>query len=309
MKFVELTVTTTNEAEELVADIFWEYTNYGVAISAVDEVIKLLNGKVIYDYYDKSILEGVKGVSIVKGYFEINGAEEKVNSVRIRLNEMAKTCALNYGTLETVVRVVDGDDWLAIWKKHFKPINFGLITICPEWIDCKADNVVVKIDSNMAFGTGEHETTSMVINSMQPYIMQNTEMLDIGTGSGILGISGAMLGAKKVVMTDIDEVACAVAKKNAVLNGVEDRCEILCQGDLNKIEKTFDLVVANITCEVLTVLASSMCSVTKKGGRLVLSGILNDRVERAVNAFIVCGCKLVSKNSVGEWSSVVLEKL
>ncbi len=308
MEFIELTITTTQEAEEVIADLFWEYTDYGVAISSVDDVIKLLNSDVIYDYYDDKILEGCSGVSLVKGYFNLDEAEEKINSVRIRLNEMLNIGALNYGTLEMVKRTVDGDDWVAIWKKHFKPINFGFVTICPEWIECN-DDLVVKINSNMAFGTGEHETTYMVINLLKPYIMQNTKVLDVGTGSGILGLTALKLGAEKVVMTDIDQVACEVAKQNAKLNNVENKCEILCQGDLSKIDETFDLVVANITCEVLTVLAESMSERLRKHGRMILSGILNDRVTKVIGAFSKYGCRVIVHDIIGEWSSLVFEKL
>lgn len=309
MQFIELTVTTTTEAEELVSDIFWDYTSYGVAISSVDDCIKLLNSDVVYDYYDEKILNGRSGVSLVKGYFAIDEADERIEAVRKQIEVLKSNSQFCLGTLEMVKREVSGDDWIEIWKKHFKPIKLGKIVICPEWIKYDGDELVVKIDSNLAFGTGEHETTSMVINAMQELVNSKMKVLDVGTGSGILGIACAKLGAEKIVMTDIDEVACVVAKNNAVKNDVGDKCQILCQGDLSKINESFDLCVANITAEVLTFLSSDIVNSVKENGYLVLSGILNDRAEKVEKLFTSLSCRLLSKTSIGEWTCVTFIKL
>lgn len=309
MRFIELTVTTTCEAEELVADVFWEYTDFGVAISSYLDAIKLLNSNIIYDYYDETILSGAKEISLIKGYFPLENAKILVANLRERLVELSQNSPFNFGSLEMITREVDGDDWLEMWRKHFRPIKFGQVTICPEWLDCSNEGIVVKIDSNMAFGTGEHETTSMVISEMQPYINDGTTVLDVGTGSGILGVTCALMGATQVVMTDIDEVAVSVANKNAKLNKVENACTILCQGDLGKVDQQFDLCVANITAEVLTVLAKDIVDRVAQNGHLVLSGILNDRLEKVTNCFGVLGATVVKTKTVGEWSCAVLQKL
>lgn len=309
MRFIELTVTTTCEAEELVADVFWEYTDFGVAISSYLDAIKLLNSNIIYDYYDETILSGAKEISLIKGYFPLENAKILVANLRERLVELSQNSPFNFGSLEMITREVDGDDWLEMWRKHFRPIKFGQVTICPEWLDCSNEGIVVKIDSNMAFGTGEHETTSMVISEMQPYINDGTTVLDVGTGSGILGVTCALMGATQVVMTDIDEVAVSVANKNAKLNKVENACTILCQGDLGKVDQQFDLCVANITAEVLTVLAKDIVDRVVQNGHLVLSGILNDRLEKVTNCFGMLGATVVKTKTVGEWSCAVLQKL
>ena len=309
MQFIELTVTTTTEAEELVADIFWNYTEHGVAISSVDDCIKLLNSDIVYDYYDEGILNGVKGTSLVKGYFAIDDADKRIVSVREDLDALKNNCPFCLGTLETVKREVSGDDWIEIWKKHFKPIKIGNVVICPEWIKYDGDEITVKINSNLAFGTGEHETTSMVVSAMQNLNLKNAKVIDVGTGSGILGIVASKLGAKKVVMTEIDPVACEVAKGNAILNGESQNCQILCQGDLEKINETFDICVANITAEVLTFLSSSIAKLIIKNGHLVMSGLLNDREEKVEKLFINLGFKTLSKTSVGEWTCITMQKL
>lgn len=308
MKYIEVTVTTTVDAEELVSDIFWDLTDYGVAISSVDDVLRLLNSDVIYDYYDKSITEGISGVSLVKGYFAVDDAENLLNILRRKLDELKEKACIPLGTLETVRREVDGDDWITIWKKHFKPIKIGDITVCPEWIECNESGKVIKIDSNLAFGTGEHETTSMIAEKMQSFVKEGVNVLDVGTGSGILGLIAAELGATEVVMTDIDVVACKVAERNVLINGADKVCKILCQSNLNGIDGRFDVVVANITAEVLVVLARDISSKVKNSGRLVLSGILNDRVDKVENEFEKYGLKKIGYNTVGEWSCLTLAK-
>ncbi|MGN0818948.1 MAG: 50S ribosomal protein L11 methyltransferase [Christensenellaceae bacterium] len=309
MKYIELTVTTTNLCEELVSDIFWKYTDYGVAISNVLDVAKILQGEVIYDYYDKEILNGAKGVSLVKGYFSVDEADEKIALVRKDLDALKNESVFDTGTLETVKREIDGDDWLSIWKKHFKPIIFGGVTICPEWINCEnLSGTVVKINSDMAFGTGEHETTSMILSAMQSYIKKGQSVLDVGTGSGILGITAALIGAQKVLMTDIDRTACLVAQKNIKLNDVERICFVECRGDLENVEERFDVVVANITAEVLTFLSDSISKVVKPGGIVILSGILKDRLDKVETTFSRLNLSKLSSDTQGEWSSLILIK-
>lgn len=111
------------------------------------------------------------------------------------------------GTLETVQREVEGDAWIETWKEHFRPFNIGKVVVCPAWLDHapKAGETTVKIDTFMAFGTGEHETTSMCVELLQEFMRPGETVIDVGCGSGILGITASLLGAEKVIMTDIDE--------------------------------------------------------------------------------------------------------
>ena len=262
MKFTELTVSTTTSAQELVADIMWNYTNYGVAISDVLDVVELLNDrKSTWDYVDDAVLRELNSnVTLVKAYIPLDITDETVKEITADLDALKKNCAENgieTGSLETVKRIVDGDDWIEIWRKHYRPIELGNVLICPAWIERKPKEgqVEIIIDSNMAFGTGEHETTSMVISLMQNYVKNAETVIDVGTGSGILGIAAAKLGAKKVVMTDIDYVAVKSAKHNCEINGVADKCEVDLNNLLDDKNITGDLVLANITADVLLILS------------------------------------------------------
>ncbi len=188
MKFIELTTHTTTEASELIADIMWRYTNYGVAISDVKDVIALQQNKVMYwDYIDDSLIKDRKDV-LVKAFIPLDEAENTLRLIREDLEELSVNCAgvINAGTLEASKREVEGDDWLEIWRKHFRPIHTGeKIVVCPEWIkyERKDGEQVVYLDSNMAFGTGEHETTAMCLKLIQQYLSPDSVCIDVGCGT------------------------------------------------------------------------------------------------------------------------------
>lgn len=315
MKFTELTVSTTASAQELVADIMWNYTNYGVAISDVLDVVELLNDrKSTWDYVDDAVLRELNSnVTLVKAYIPLDITDETVKKITADLDALKKNCAENgieTGSLETVKRIVDGDDWIEIWRKHYRPIELGNVLICPAWIERKPKEgqVEIIIDSNMAFGTGEHETTSMVISLMQNYVKNAETVIDVGTGSGILGIAAAKLGAKKVVMTDIDYVAVKSAKHNCEINGVADKCEVDLNNLLDDKNITGDLVLANITADVLLILSESIPSRVKNGGVLIMSGIIKSRVNEVIDRYSAIDFELVQRKDEGEWIALVMKK-
>ena len=315
MKFTELTVSTTTSAQELVADIMWNYTNYGVAISDVLDVVELLNDrKSTWDYVDDAVLRELNSnVTLVKAYIPLDITDETVKKITDDLDALKKNCAENgieTGSFETVKRIVDGDDWIEIWRKHYRPIELGNVLICPAWIERKPKEgqVEIIIDSNMAFGTGEHETTSMVISLMQNYVKDAETVIDVGTGSGILGIAAAKLGAKKVVMTDIDYVAVKSAKHNCEINGVADKCEVDLNNLLDDKNITGDLVLANIPADVLLILSDSIPSHVKNGGVLIMSGIIKSRVNEVIDRYSAIDFELVQRKDEGEWIALVMKK-
>ena len=213
MKYIELTVHTTTEASEIIADIMWNYTDFGVTICDRNDIIALQTSKetTYWDYMDDELTENKPSDVLVKYYVAADVADGVITSILADIqNARELSCgALPFGTLEDTKREVGGDDWIDVWKKHFRPIHLGKIVVVPEWIDYTptADERVVLLDSNMAFGTGEHETTSMCVEWLQNYITPQTVCIDVGCGSGILGISALKLGAAKAYLTDIDEIA------------------------------------------------------------------------------------------------------
>ncbi len=306
MKFTELTIHTTSEGSELVADILWRYNNYGVAISDVKDVIALQQNKVMYwDYMDESLLENRRDV-LVKAFIPLDETAKILKLIREDTEELLHNCngIISVGTLEASSREVEGDDWIEIWKTHFRPLHIGSrVVVCPEWIkyEKNPDEEVVLLDSNMAFGTGEHETTSMCLKLLQDYITSDSVCIDVGCGSGILGISAIKLGAKYAYLTDIDYVAVESAKHNCEINGVTDKVTVAHANLLDNAEVKGDIMLANITAEILCGLAPSIPKNLKSGGTLILSGIIESRLDMVITAFSAQNLKLEKTVREGEW--------
>lgn len=313
MKFTEVTVHTTSEGSELVADILWRYSNYGVAISDVKDVIALQRDKVMYwDYMDEDLTRDT-GEALVKAFVTVEDTPAYMPQIRADIEEMKENCAgcMPLGSLEITTRTVEGDDWIEIWRKHFRPIHIGSrVVVVPEWIkyEKQPQEVTVRLDSNMAFGTGEHETTAMCLELLQEYLTPESVCLDVGCGSGILGISAVLLGAESAYLTDIDPVATDSAEHNCVLNGVADRCTVKRTDLVGETEIAADIALANITAEVLCRLAPTLPAHVKSGGTLILSGIIKEKLEGVLQAFAAVGFNHIKTINKGEWYAVAFTK-
>lgn len=312
MKFIELTVHTTSEGSELIADVMWRYTSYGVAISDVKDVIALQRDKSAYwDYMDEGLVANASGDVLVKAFIALSDAKKVIPEIRRDIDEIVANCggALPLGTLETTNREIEGDDWIEIWRTHFRPIHLGRIVVVPEWIEYEkaAEEQVVKLDNNMAFGTGEHETTSMCVELLQEYLTPDSVCIDVGCGSGILGISAVKLGAKQAYLTDIDAVAVESAKHNCKLNDVTDKVVVARSNLLDDSALKGDIMLANITADILEKLAPSIPKNLKAGGTLILSGIIDSKLDRVVEVYSAQGLTLVKKVKKGEWNALAFK--
>ena len=317
MKYIELTIHTTTEASEIISDIMWQYTDYGVTICDRADIIAMQTAKetTFWDYMDDELEEGLASDKpsdvLVKCYVAEDVAGEVIPSIMKDIfdaKDRSEGC-IPFGTLEDTKRTVDGDDWIDVWKKHFRPIHLGRIVVVPEWIEYSPapNEEVVLLDSNMAFGTGEHETTSMCVELMQEYITPASVCIDVGCGSGILGISAIKLGAAKAYLTDIDPIAVESATHNAELNGVGDKTVVALSNLLDDTQVQGDIMMANITGEVLKMLAPSIPKNLKKDGVLILSGIIESRLEMVKAAYEAVGMQVVFEKRKGEWFALVLK--
>ena len=316
MKYIELTVHTTTEASEILSDIMWNYTDYGVTICDRADIIAMQTAKetTFWDYMDDELEEGLASDKpsdvLVKCYVAEDVAGEILPAIMrdiFEARERSEGC-IPFGTLEDTKRIVDGDDWIDVWKKHFRPIHLGRIVVVPEWIEYAPapHEEVVLLDSNMAFGTGEHETTSMCVELMQEYITPDSVCIDVGCGSGILGISAIKLGAAKAYLTDIDPIAVESATHNASLNGVAEKTVVAHSNLLDNTQVQGDIMMANITGEVLKMLAPSIPKNLKKNGVLILSGIIENRLEMVKAAYEAVGMQVLIEKRKGEWFALVL---
>ena len=307
-KFIEITISTTHIGGELISDLLWEYTDLGVVINDIEDVIALARDGRAWDYADESIFKADKTV-LVKAYFPIDEAKEKISAFEKALYQMKENSPLDLGTLETTKREIDGDLWREQWKEHFKPIPIGKVVIVPEWINYqeKQGEIKILLDSNMAFGTGEHETTSMCVEMLEKYVSKDDTVLDVGCGSGILGISASKLGAKKVIMTDIDECAVVATEHNMKLNGVTNGVVML-KNLLDDNTVKGDVIACNIMAEVLIFFAPHIGNNLNDNGVIILSGILVERLEAVKKAYLDAGFEFVEQKIKGEWSALVVKK-
>lgn len=305
-KFIELTITTTHLGSELVSDLLSEYCEEGIFISDIEDVLALERSGRSWDYVDEEVYNKDKRV-FIKAFFPIESAKESISQIEKRLISLKEVCEFDLGSLETAKSEIDGDRWREQWKEHFKPIHFGKVVIVPEWIEyiAKDGETVVKLDSNMAFGTGEHETTSMCVEFLAKYVKANETVLDVGCGSGILGITASLLGAKKVIMTDIDECAVIASNHNIKINNAES-CEVLLKNLLDDNTVKGELIVCNIMAEVLIAFAPYIGSNLKPNGKIILSGILKDRLEKVKTAYLENGFTFIEEKIKGEWSALVM---
>jgi ribosomal protein L11 methyltransferase len=214
----------------------------------------------------------------------------------------------------TTEEVAD-QDWGEEWKKYFKPIRVSKnIVIKPTWerYAPAGRDIVIDIDPGMAFGTGQHPSTRMCLEAIEDIIlkyrtMKKWRVLDVGTGTGILGISCAKLGAERVVCVDIDKKAAEIARENVMINHVEDRVEII-NRDVNTIREPFDLIVANLTAKILIRLRTHLMSLIEDGGYLVISGIIDQNKSDIESHFLTGKFTLHHIITEKEWVCYVLQK-
>ena len=316
MKFIEWTVHTTTAGSDLVADVLWDHTNYGVTVCDINDVIALQSDKrTFWDYMDDDLAEQAKsaGDVLVKCYLPVDIADAEIAKINAELSALRERGAgfIDFGTFETGRREIEGDDWIDVWKKHFRPLHIGQrIVICPEWIAYrpKPEEVVVSLDSNMAFGTGEHETTSMCLELLQKYLHPGDTVVDVGCGSGILGIAAVKLGARFAYLTDIDYVAVRSAEHNASLNGVAEQVKVALSDLLEGADICGEIMTANITADILCRLADSIPKNLKEGGTLILSGIIEPKLAQVIAAYEAQGLMLLEQRRQGEWFALAFRK-
>lgn len=251
----------------------------------------------------------------------VNNKEEfivLIDSVRQMLDDMRSYCNVGDGTI--TISKTDDKDWLNNWKEFFKPFKVADdIIIKPTWekLDSKNDgDIVVEIDPGTAFGTGSHETTRLCIQGLRKYITNDTKLLDVGCGSGILSIVGILLGAKKAFGTDIDRHALDATFENAAVNKIgKDKFDaatgnIIDDKELmDKAGYDYDIVVANILADVIIPLSGVIGKHIKKDGLFISSGIIDMKAEEVKQAILQNGFEIIETNKMGDWVSYVAKKL
>ena len=299
MKYKTISVTTNHDSAELVSSAMFDVGAQGVSILDKQDFLDLVKSDVIWDYVDENLLTQSDAVKVST----VVDPEDADYEIRLeqRLQEM-KEYGVNYG--EIVVGEVDEQDWANEWKKYYKPIVTPQITVVPTWINyTPADGEkIMRLDPGMAFGTGEHATTRMCLELMD--VLDKT-VIDVGCGSGILGIAAELVGAKSVYMCDIDPQAVEFAKKNATLNGVNAVVE---EADLIAGDHKADFIFANITADILMRLSMSIGKHLNDDGIIVLSGIINTRLDEVIECYEKAGYVILDRAEREDWRALKLKR-
>ena len=214
-------------------------------------------------------------------------------------------------TYTITVSGVKEEDWAESWKQYYKPIHLGKVTIVPAWetYTAKEGEVIVRMDPGMAFGTGTHETTRLVMSLLTEEVKGGERVLDVGTGSGILSICASKLGAKSCHAYDIDPVAVKVARENVLDNGCDN---IVCGvSDLlrgvDRSGGSFDLCVANIVADIIIRMAPDIKGCLTPDGRLIVSGIISPRAQEVRDALTLHGMRVVREVQENDWVAILLQ--
>ena len=251
-------------------------------------------------YFDKSIFDTEYQGITVKIYTEEDDVEVISKVLKyIEDNNLGKGH----------ISLIDESDWENNWKDHFDIEEIGdKLAIVPSWETYNnIDNrKIIKLDPGMAFGTGHHETTRLAMYYIEKYLQKDDHVLDIGTGSGILAITAGLLGASKIVGTDIDEESVEIAAKNAKINGVN--ADFIVTDLLNGIETRYDLVVSNIVAEIIMLILPELNRVLKNDGIFICSGIVDDKLLPITKAIEKNGYEVIDKLSENEWNSLVVRR-
>ena len=316
MKWNQFRLKTTTEAEDIVSSMLADLGIEGVQI---EDKIPLTQSDKEQMFVD--ILPDMPeddGCAYLTFYLDEEvDKHEMLLKVRQELEEMRSY--LNVGDCTIEESQTEDVDWVNNWKQYFHQFYIDDILVIPSWENVEAkdsDKMVIHIDPGTAFGTGMHETTQLCIRQLKKYVTEDTEILDVGCGSGILGMLALKFGAKHSVGTDLDPCAIDATYENMDNNGISrDQYEVMIGNiiDDKEVQDTvgyekYDIVAANILADVLVPLTPVIIHQLKKGGIYITSGIIEDKEEVVVEAVKKAGLEVLEVNHQGEWVSVTARK-
>lgn len=297
MEWTEVNIYTTTEGIELVCSKLTDIGVKGFAIRDAEDFKEFLenkNGQ--WDYIDKDLLGLTDCETCITVYIPSNDqGAEMLTAIKSMLSEMrANDTEKLYGRLEAELTSIREEDWANNWKQYFKPFKVGeKLVIKPSWEDYdNADNrVILEIDPASSFGTGKHHTTRLCLELLEKNLNKGDDLLDMGCGSGILSIGAMLLGAGSAVGVDIEENAAATALENAEKNHISPDVYKTYYGNIlsdeklaSEIDRKYDIITANIVADVIIAMKDYFVRYLKKGGILIISGIIEERMDEVIAA-------------------------
>jgi ribosomal protein L11 methyltransferase len=293
-QWIEVSMSVDGEAAEAVAELLSRYGYQGVAIEQEG---------IMPEMYDDGDVPPPEKLTL-RAYIHVDAHAE---DTKARLENALGYMSMMYPMPKPAYRVVAEADWAEAWKAHYQPVRIGKrIFIRPRWIEVEMlpDDIELALDPGMAFGTGTHPTTQLCLEALETVTQPGFEVLDMGTGSGILAIAAAKLGAKHVLALDNDPVAVEVAAENASMNGTGDRITVS-EGSLENIitsARRFDLIVVNIIARIIILMCEDGLGQTvRPGGLAVFSGVTSEQVDDVEAALRRTGLEPYARRQQGDW--------
>ena len=327
MKWKKFKIKTITEAEDIIISTLYDIGLEGAQIEDKVPLTAMEKEQMFVDILPEGPEDdGVAYLSFFveedeKGTLMLNGSpsteEEILTSVREELDGLRMFCEIGEGSI--FVDETEDIDWINNWKQYFKQFYVDDILIIPSWEEVKEedkDKMIIHIDPGTAFGTGMHETTQLCIRQLKKYVTPETELLDVGTGSGILSIIALKLGAKHAVGTDLDPCAVPAVEENKEVNGILPEAFDMMIGNIIDDKEVqdrvgyekYDIVVANILADVLVPLTPVIVNQMKPGRIYITSGIIDEKEETVTEAVKAAGLEVVEVTYQGEWVSVTARK-
>ena len=316
MKWNKFTLKTRSEVEDIVISTLADVGIEGVEIQDKQPLTESDKQQMFVDIMPD--IPDDDGIAYLNFYLDVDEDKEKVLAdVRAALAEMQEF--LDLGECTITESETEDKDWINNWKQYFKQFYVDDILIIPSWEEVKPedrDKMIIHIDPGTAFGTGMHETTQLCIRQLKKYVTKDTELLDVGTGSGILSIIALKLGARHAVGTDLDPCAVPAVEENKEVNGIPVEAFDMMIGNIiddkevqDKVGyEKYDIVTANILADVLVPLTPVIVHQMKPGADYITSGILDVKEEVVKEAVVAAGLEVVEVTHQGEWVSVTARK-
>ena len=317
MKWTKFTLSTTTQAVDLISSLFDEIGIEGIEIEDNIPLTAAETKGMFIDILPE--LPPDEGVAKVSFYLEdLSNLEQILEQIEEGLDELSDF--VDVGERTITMSETEDKDWINNWKQYFKPFTVDDILIKPTWEEIPEEHkekLLIQIDPGTAFGTGQHETTQLCIRQLRRYLTPESEILDVGTGSGILGITALKLGAKHVLGTDLDENAITAVGENLEAHQISKAQFKVIQGNIIDDQavqdevgyECYDIVVANILADVIIMLQKEIPVHLKKGGIFITSGIINTK-EQAVKEALACNeaLEIVETTYQGEWVSITARR-
>lgn len=311
MKWTEISILTTNEAVEAVSNILHEAGASGVVIEDSSELTKERIDQ-FGEIYALNPADFPKNGVILKAYLSATSfLAETVEEIKLAIENLVNF-DINIGENVVTISEVNEEDWATAWKQYYHPVKVSeRFTIVPTWEEytpVSTDELIIELDPGMAFGTGTHPTTVMCLQALEKVVVEGNEVVDIGTGSGVLSIGAALLGAKHVHALDLDHVAVTAARENIELNKVEKTVDVVHGNLLDTVKEPADVVVANILAEIIMSFTDDAFTIVKPGGLYVTSGIIGAKKEDVKQALIASGFAIEEVLMMEDWVAIIARR-